>query len=121
MNQHHSSLNIEHSFHSNTIVISEVGTMNILFLSISSLNNIEDRGIYTDLMRQFRDKGHQVYIVSPRERRLKKLTEYRKENGVHFLKVKIGNITQNSMVEKGISTLMIEGQFLRAIKKHFND
>lgn len=25
------------------------------------------------------------------------------------------------MIEKGISTLMIEGQFLRAIKKHFND
>lgn len=95
--------------------------MNILFLSIGSLNNIENKGIYTDLMRQFRDNGHQVYIVSPRERRLKKPTEYRKENGVHLLKVKIGNIRQNNLIEKGIATLMIEGQFLRAIKKHFED
>lgn len=50
--------------------------MNILFLSISSLNSIEDRGIYTDLLRQFRDNGHQVYVVIPRERRLKKSIEY---------------------------------------------
>ena len=121
MNQHRSSLNIEHSFHYQTIDMSEVKQMNILFLSIGSLNSIEDKGIYSDLLRQFRDHGHQVYVVSPREKRLKKPTEYIKKNGVHFLKVRIGNITQNSMIEKGISTLMIEGQFLRAIKKHFND
>jgi len=101
--------------------MSEVNKMNILFLSISSLNSIEDKGIYTDLLRQFRDNGHQVYVVSPREKRLKKPTEYIKENGVHFLKIRIGNITQNSMIEKGISTLMIEGQFLRAIKKYFKE
>jgi len=32
--------------------------MNILFLSIVRLNNIEDKGIYTDLLRQFKDNGH---------------------------------------------------------------
>lgn len=95
--------------------------MNILFLSISSLKNVEDKGIYTDLLRQFRDDGHQVYIVSPRERRLNEPTAYRTDNGVHYLKVKIGNITQNNLIEKGISTLMIEGQFLRAIKKYLKN
>lgn len=95
--------------------------MKILFISISSLNSIEDNGIYTDLIRQFRDIGHQVYIVSPREKRLNEPTQYVIEGGLHFLKVKIGNITQNSLIEKGVSTLMIEGQFLRAIKKYFKD
>ncbi len=93
--------------------------MKILFLSISGFNNIEDKGIYTDLIRQFRDNGHQVYVVSPREKRLNKPTQYVIESGVHFLRVKIGNITQNNFIEKGISTLLIEGQFLRAIKKYF--
>lgn len=32
--------------------------MNILFLTmVSGLKNIETSGIYTDLMRKFRDKG----------------------------------------------------------------
>lgn len=95
--------------------------MNILFLSIGRLNNIEDRGLYTDLLRQFRDNGHKVCVVSPREKRLKKPTEYVKENGVQFLRVRIGNITKTNLIEKGISTLMIESIFLRAIKKYLKD
>jgi len=85
------------------------------------MNNIEDKGIYTDLLKQFRDDGHQVYVVTPTEKRLNQPTQYIKKNGVHFLIVRIGNITQNNVIEKGISTLRIEGQFLRAIKKYFKD
>lgn len=95
--------------------------MNILFLSIGKLNNIEDRGLYTDLLRYFRDKGHNIYIVSPSERRFKKPTEYVKENGVQFLRVKIGNITKTNLIEKGISTLRIESVFLNAIKRYINN
>lgn len=94
--------------------------MNILFLSIGRLNNINDRGLYTDLLRQFRDNGHSVYVVSPREKRLNMSTEYTNENGVHFLRVKIGNITKTNLLEKGISTIMIEIAFLNAIKKYLN-
>lgn len=95
--------------------------MNILFLSIGRLNNIEDRGLYTDLLRKFKDNGHNVYVLSSRERRLNKPTEYVNENGVNFLRVKIGNITKSNVIEKGISTLSIENVFLRAIKKYFNN
>lgn len=94
--------------------------MNILFLSLGSMDNIEEQGIYSDLIRQFRDHGHDVYIVHAREKRVGKPTEYIKENGVHLLKVKIGNITQTKLLEKGISTLMIEYQFLKAIKTYLN-
>jgi glycosyltransferase involved in cell wall biosynthesis len=95
--------------------------MNILFLSIGRLNNIDDKGIYTDLLRQFRKNGHKVFVVSPRENRLKLPTEYVNENGVNFLRVKTGNITKTNIIEKGISTLMIENLFLKEIRKHFND
>ena len=95
--------------------------VNILFLSIGKLNNIEDHGLYTDLLREFRDNGHQMYIVSPREKRVNKPTEFINENGVNFLKVKIGNITKVNNFEKGISTLRIENLFLKAIKKYYKD
>lgn len=95
--------------------------MSILFLSIGSLRSIEDRGIYTDLLREFRNNGHNVYVVCPRERRTKLPTEYVDEDGVRFLRVRTGNITKCNVFEKGITTLTIEHLFIRAIKKYLAD
>ena len=95
--------------------------MKILFLSIGKLNSVEDAGIYPDLLREFRDNGHDVYIISPREKRLDLPTEHSVEEGVNFLRVKIGNITKVNLVEKGISTIMIENLFLKELKKYYAD
>ncbi len=95
--------------------------MNILFISIGRLNNIADNGIYTDLLREFRDNGHNVFVISPREKRLNLPTEHSVEEGVSFLRVKIGNISKVNLVEKGISTIMIESLFLKELKKYYAD
>lgn len=96
--------------------------MNILFLTMSSgMQNIETSGIYTDLMRKFRDKGHNVYIIYPRERRLGLLTELKNTNGVHILGVKTLNVTKTNVVEKGIGQLLLESQFKKALKKYFGN
>ncbi len=95
--------------------------MNILFLTIGRMESIEAHSIYPDLLRQFRDNGHNVYIVSPRERRTGLKTELISSGNVHNLYVKIGNITRCNLIEKGISTVMVEGQFKAAIKKYFKD
>ena len=42
--------------------------MNILFLTISRIQDIDSRDIYTDLIRKFRNEGHLVYVVTPYER-----------------------------------------------------
>lgn len=95
--------------------------MNILFLTIGTMGSIEDRGIYPDLLRVFRDKGHNVYTISPYEKRTGLNTELKNENGVKMLHVRIGNITKCGLVEKGISTLQIERLFLKAIKRYYAD
>lgn len=92
--------------------------MKILFLTIA---NIHNRGIYADLINEFKDRGNDVYTVSPTERRQGKPTHYTIENGIHRLKVKTGNITKVRYFEKGISTLLIEQQFINAIRKYFSD
>lgn len=95
--------------------------MNILFLTLSHINTIEERGIYTDLLRKFRDEGHEVTIVTPLERRLGVDTNMLKVDGVSILQVKTLNITKSHIVEKGIATLSIEYQYLRVIKKYLKD
>ena len=94
--------------------------MNIIFLTLVRIADIEDSGIYHDLMRKFRDEGHQVYIVSPSERRLGLETSLTEKGGVHLLNVKTLNIVKTNIVEKGLGTLLLESQFKNAIKKHFN-
>ena len=95
--------------------------MNILFLTIFNLNTVEERSIYTDLLREFAKHGHKVYAVSPNERRMGKGTELIKGDDVNILKVKVGNITKCGIIEKGISTVMVETQYKNAIKKYLSD
>ena len=92
--------------------------MNIIFLTLARITSIEPKGIYTDLMRKFRDEGHSVYIVSPHERRFDKKTELVECDGVKILGVKTLNIQKTNVVEKGIGTLLIESQYKSAIRKY---
>lgn len=95
--------------------------MNIIFLTLVRISDIEERGIYHDLMRMFRDEGHQVYIVTAAERRLGLETSLVDSHGVKILNVKTLNIQKTNIVEKGIGTLLIESQFKSAIKKYLSD
>ena len=94
--------------------------MNILFLTMSSgIEKFQARGIYTDLMRKFRNEGHEVYIVFPRERKHGLPTQVRVQDGVHLLGVKTLNVTKTNVIEKGIGQISIEFLYKRVIKKYF--
>lgn len=95
--------------------------MNLVFLTLSNVNSIDSRGIYSDLLRKFRNEGHNVYVVSPIERRNNKETHIIKEENCTILKVRTGNIQKTNVIEKGIATVLLETQFINAIKKHFSD
>lgn len=94
--------------------------MNILFLTLAKISTLRERGIYHDLMREFSSHNHNVYIVSPIERREGQKTIEKKEGNATFLNVKTLNIQKTNFIEKGISTLTIEKLFLNAIKKYFS-
>ena len=95
--------------------------MNLLFLTMSSsIEAFHSRGIYTDLMRKFRDDGHEVYIVFPRERRQELSTHVSTQDGVHLLGVKTLNVQKTNVIEKGIGQMSIEFLYKRAIRKYFN-
>ncbi len=89
--------------------------MNILFLTLVFS---ESRGIYTDLMNEMKYRGNNVYVVTPIERRLKQDTSLIEKNGLNVLRVKTGNVQKVNKIEKGISTLMLEKQFIKAINKY---
>jgi glycosyltransferase involved in cell wall biosynthesis len=95
--------------------------LRLLFLTLANIDGISERGIYTDLLREFRDRGDDVYIVCPSQRRHGKRTELIVKDGVTILRVRTGNITKTSIVEKAVSTILIQYQFASSMKKFFGD
>lgn len=95
--------------------------MKIAFLTLVRFKDIQDRGIYQDLMRRFRDDGHTLYIVSPFERSLGLLTGFVEKNGVYMLGVRTLNLQKTNAIEKGLGQVMVESQYEAALKKYLSD
>ncbi len=91
--------------------------MNILFLTMNPFTDIEMHNIYSDLMKIFIENGHRPYIVTPREKKSDEKTEVLEYEAYSLLKVKIGNTSNVSLIEKGLSTLSISHKFYKAILK----
>ena len=95
--------------------------MNVLFLTLSKIYNITDHDIYQDLIREFINHDHFVYVVTPCERQNRKHTEKIDLDRCKILRVRVGNQSNCSMIEKGISTLLITKEYKRAIDLNFNN
>ena len=93
--------------------------MNILYLTMSSVTDVNAGGVHTDFLRKFRDEGHDVYVVSPRERRMGVSTGLKDDSGIRNLGVRTLNVTKTSIIEKGLGQVSIEFLFKRAIRKQF--
>jgi glycosyltransferase involved in cell wall biosynthesis len=94
--------------------------MTILFLTTAKVSNINDPGIYTDLLREFKKNGHDVNIVCPIERKYKEKTSFFCDEGISLLKVWSPNIQKTNLIEKGFSTLILGLLFKFSIKKYIN-
>ncbi len=101
--------------------------MNILFLTLYQINDIDSYDIYSDLVREFAKKNHKIYIVSPTEKRNKEKTNLIKydrndwHDNIEILRVRIGNVQKTNIIEKGISTITLESKIKKSIKKYYKN
>lgn len=95
--------------------------MNILFLTLLDFDSLDEKNIYTDLLRKFTKHGHNLFVISPVEKRKKQDSRLLETEKAIILKLKIGNTQKTNIIEKGISTIGIEPRFIAGIKKYFSD
>ena len=95
--------------------------MKILFLTLAKIESIEDRAIYPDLLRKFRDEGHSVTIMSPIERRYKLNSNCKTENGCNIIKIKTFNLQKVNFIEKIIGILSINFLFTIGYNRFLKD
>ena len=96
--------------------------MNVLFLTMGRFESIEAHSIYADLLRCFRNHGHDVYVIAPYEKRTGKKTELVDENGAHILHIETGDVTgASNLIRKGIAQISVEPIFINGIKRYFSN
>lgn len=95
--------------------------LNILFLTMSRIKKLDKQGIYLDLLSEFVKKGHRVEIAAPAEHCLKENTNRKEYDGYGVLRIRVGNLQKTNIIEKGISTVLLEPQFLSAVKKYYKN
>ena len=89
--------------------------MKVLFVTLVATTDINERGLYNDLLRKFVENGHEIYVVAPTERRHERKTQLIKTNNAEILIVKTLNIQKTNPIEKVLGTLLIENQYLNGI------
>ena len=92
--------------------------MRILFLALAFPKIGQGGNLYTDLMEEFRDQGHEVYVVAPSINEIE--TGLIDEGGIKVLRVKTMTLLNVGVVKKGLANLLLPFQYKYAIKKHLS-
>lgn len=95
--------------------------MNILFISLLDFDSLNESNIYTDLINEFVNDGHFVYVISPMEKRNWREPNCTGNDKYVILKPKIGNISNTPFMEKGLSILGFRKRIIKCIKKNITN
>lgn len=93
--------------------------MKILFLTIAWPK--QGYNLYSDLMEEFIEHGHQVYVAAANEKRNNKETYLSELNRIKVLNIKCGNVTKVKKLEKAFGLLTIDYLFKSTINKYWGD
>lgn len=94
--------------------------MNVMFISLVAMEDLQEQSIYCDLLKVFSRHGHKVVAVSPREKRTGLPTEWDETGEFSVLRVSIGNVTKNGPIEKGIALLQLRHIIEKAIGRYLS-
>ncbi|WP_331655415.1 hypothetical protein, partial [Aminipila sp.] len=95
--------------------------MNVLFLMIIPPEIKKNPNLYTELMEEFRDKGHNVYVAAIDEKKNGRQTRISEDSGIKILHIRTGNMFNVNPIEKGLTTLSLGRLFKNGLKKYFAD
>lgn len=93
----------------------------VLFLLLTYNKNKEFSNLYQDLVYEFKDRGHDVYVATVSEKKHGFETKLEKEFEINVLRIKTGNMFEVGFIEKGITNLTLGSIFKKEIKKNFKD
>ena len=95
-----------------------VNKKKILFVTLARIDDINVSGIYTDLISKFVSEGYDATIICPIERRYGLNSRIINCKGVKIIQVKSLNIQKTNILEKIVSTFLLEFLLMRSFLKN---
>ncbi len=89
--------------------------MRVLFLSLILPNMDDSDNLYTELIRQFHENGHEIIAVAPRWK--EESVGYKKEGGIPILRMATLKQLNVSKYYKAIANLLLPYQFRKGLKR----
>lgn len=93
--------------------------MKVLFLFLNLPDLEKDNNLYGDLALEFADHGHDVFVTTLLEARNRKKTFETRQRGIRVLLVRSADLFNVGFVKKGLSLIVIQRNFKKAIKRHW--
>lgn len=94
--------------------------MKILYISTVFPRPESSSTIYTDLAEALSEKGHSVTVVAAEEKKKYQSGGIQDERGCRVLRVKVGNMYDVNLIEKGISVVTLASYMKKAIKNNLS-
>ena len=94
--------------------------MNILFLTLGKIDDLENHTIYCDLLREFIKNGHSVSTLSPGNKK----QEIRRYSGIECSLAYVDLDTVRggkNLIKKGFSTIRTGSLFIHGIKQFYSN
>ncbi|MBO0592808.1 glycosyltransferase family 4 protein [Cellulophaga sp. E16_2] len=88
----------------------------IIFLALGFPDVAKYTNLYTDLIHEFHNNGHDVLVLAPAEN--KKEAGLTLEGGVSVLRVATLPLFNVGILKKGLANLLLSRQYKKALKKH---
>lgn len=89
-----------------------------MLLTLGKVTDFNERGLYTDLGREFIKNGHTLFVVNPVSSRTT-VPQSRIDN-VTYLNVYVGSMTKAPLFIKLINTIMFENRIIRMLRKNIS-
>lgn len=95
-----------------------VNKRKILFVTLARIDDINVSGIYSDLISKFVSEGYDATVICPIERRFGLNSRIINSNGVKIIQVKSLNIQKTNILEKIVSTFLLEFLLIKSFLKN---
>lgn len=95
--------------------------MNILFIFSRHSEDEKDSTLTKDLSDEFHKQGHNITVVTILEKKYKRNTQLKIENGYEVLRVKTGNYFNANKFEKGLTVLTMPIDIKKGIIEYLMD
>lgn len=90
--------------------------MKILFVFLS-LPHLKESSMYSDLINEFNDNGHEVFPMAPCNLNRSVLV---KENNIDVIRVSTWDLFSKNLIFKGLANLLLPYQYRLAFEKHLS-